>query len=162
MWICQPELSIVEWLLPRLCLTVHSCWYQQCCLFRFSYPYPVGHFLSLVASCWLHDVMVNQPECDLGRIRFNESGSRFIVCLDLWVLSEVTSLLFVYVCDTDVTSGFASKSTSKLHSLDSRIRIRTLNGRIHWIWKIWIRIQICQIKYGLSPTRWAWPGNLAG
>jgi len=33
---------------------------------------------------------------------------------DSWVLSEVTSLLFVYVCDTDVTSGFASESTSKL------------------------------------------------
>jgi len=33
-------------------------------------------------------------------------------------------LLFVYVCDTDVTSGFASEFTSKLDSLDSRIRIR--------------------------------------
>jgi len=34
---------------------------------------------------------------------------------------------------TDVTSGFASESTSKLDSLDSRIwiRIRALNGRIH-------------------------------
>ena len=38
--------------------------------------------------------------------------------------SEVTSLLFVYVCDTDVTSGFASEPTSKLDSLDSRMRIR--------------------------------------
>ena len=55
--------------------------------------------------------------------------------LDSWVLSEVTSLLFVYVCNTDVTSasGFASKSTSKLDSLESRIRIRVraLNGRIY-------------------------------
>jgi len=32
--------------------------------------------------------------------------------LDSWVLSEVTSLLFIYVYDTDVTSGFASESTS--------------------------------------------------
>jgi len=49
------------------------------------------------------------------------------------VLSEVTSLLFVYVCDTDVTSSFASESMSKLDSLHSRIRIRirALNGRIH-------------------------------
>ena len=49
--------------------------------------------------------------------------------------SEVTSLLFLYVTDTgtDVTSGFASESTSKLDSLDSRIRIRVLalNGQIH-------------------------------
>ena len=53
--------------------------------------------------------------------------------LDSPVLSEVTSLLFVYVCDTDVTSGFASESTSKLDSPDSRIRIR---------------IRIRQIEYG--------------
>jgi len=68
--------------------------------------------------------------------------------LDSWVLSEVMSLLFI--CDTDVTSVFASEFTSKLDSLDSRIRIwiRALNGRIHWIWKIWIRIR--QIEYGLS------------
>ena len=53
--------------------------------------------------------------------------------LDSWVLSELTSLLFVYVCDTDVTSGFASESTSKLDLLDSGIRIWicALNGRIH-------------------------------
>ena len=74
--------------------------------------------------------------------------------MDSWVLSEVTTLLFVYVCDTDVTSGFASESTSNLDSLDSpiRIRIRALNGRIHWIWKIWIwiRIRIRQIEYGLN------------
>jgi len=67
--------------------------------------------------------------------------------LDSWVLSEVTSLLFVYVCDVDVTSGFASKSMSKLHSLDSRIQIRALNGRIY---RIRIRIQIRQIEYGLN------------
>jgi len=39
----------------------------------------------------------------------------------------VTSLLFVHVGDaavTSFTSGFASKSASKLDSLDSRIRIR--------------------------------------
>jgi len=48
----------------------------------------------------------------------------------------LTSLLFVYVCDTDVTSGFAGESTSKLDSLDSRIRIR-----------------IRQIEYGLSHLR---------
>jgi len=72
--------------------------------------------------------------------------------LDSWVLSEVTSLLFVYVCDTDVTSGFASKSASKLDSVDSQIRIRicALNGRIHWIWKIWIWIRIRKIEYGLT------------
>ena len=52
--------------------------------------------------------------------------------LDSRVLSEVTPLLFVYVFDTDVTSGFGSESTSKLDSLDSRIRIR-----------------IRQIEYGL-------------
>ena len=48
------------------------------------------------------------------------------------MLSEVTSLSFVYVCD-DVTSSFASESMSKLDSLDSKIRIwiRTLNGLIH-------------------------------
>jgi len=40
--------------------------------------------------------------------------------LDSWVLSEVTSLLFVYVCDTDVTSGFAGESTSKLDLLDRK------------------------------------------
>jgi len=44
--------------------------------------------------------------------------------LDSWVLSEVTSLLFIYVYDADVTSGYASESASKLDSLDSRIRIR--------------------------------------
>jgi len=71
--------------------------------------------------------------------------------LDSWVLWEVTSLLFVYVCDADVTSGFAGESTSKLDSR-IRIRIRALNGRIHWIWKIWIwvRIRISQIEYGLE------------
>jgi len=52
--------------------------------------------------------------------------------LDPWVLSEMTSLLFVYVCDTDITSGFASESTSKPDSPDSRIRI-----------------SIRQIEYGL-------------
>jgi len=44
----------------------------------------------------------------------NESGFGFTGKsngLDSRVLSEVTSLLFVYVCDTDVTSGFASEST---------------------------------------------------
>ena len=53
--------------------------------------------------------------------------------LDSWVLSEVTSYVFVYVCDTDVTSGFASEFTAKLDSPDSRIRIR-----------------IRQIEYGLK------------
>jgi len=48
------------------------------------------------------------------------------------VLPEVTSLLFVYVCDTDITSGFASESTSKLDSLDSRIRIRIRASRTEW------------------------------
>ena len=50
----------------------------------------------------------------------------------------------MYVCDTDVTSGFASESTSKLDSLDSRIRIR-----------------IRQIEYGLmlpTPVRCARDG----
>jgi len=56
--------------------------------------------------------------------------------LDSWVLPEVTSLLFVYVRDNDVTSGFASETTSKLDSLDSRVRIR-----IH------------QIEYGLYQLR---------
>jgi len=72
--------------------------------------------------------------------------------LDSWVSSEVTWLLFVYVCNTDVTSGFASKSMSKLDSLGSRIWIRALNGRIHWIWKLWIWIQVCQIEYSISGT----------
>jgi len=80
-----------------------------------------------------------------GRIRFAESGFKFVVNLDLdslanrmvWIRGscrlEVTSLLFIYVCDTDVTSGFASESTSKQDSLHSRIRIRirALNARIH-------------------------------
>ena len=41
-------------------------------------------------------------------------------------------MLFVYVCDTDVNSGFVNESTSKLDSLDSQIRTR-----------------IRQIEYGL-------------
>jgi len=66
--------------------------------------------------------------------------------LDSWVLSEVTSLLFVYVCDTDVTSGFVSASEVfdilALYKSDYyyyyyysliRIRIRSLNGWIHLI-----------------------------
>ena len=70
--------------------------------------------------------------------------------LDSWVLSEVTSLLFVYVCDTNITSGFTSESTLKRDSSDSRIpiQIRALNGRICWIWKIWIRIR--QIEYAID------------
>jgi len=77
--------------------------------------------------------------------------------LDSWLSSQVMSLLFIYVCDTDVTCGFASESTSKLDLLDSPIwiRIRALNERIHWIWKIWIWIQIRirQIKYGLNVVK---------
>ena len=34
--------------------------------------------------------------------------------LDSWVLSKVTSLLFAYVCNTDVTSGFASDPRTEL------------------------------------------------
>jgi len=48
---------------------------------------------------------------------------------DSWVLSEVTSLSFVYVCDNLLfTSGFASESTSKLDTR-IRIRVRALNGQ---------------------------------
>jgi len=69
--------------------------------------------------------------------------------------SDAIVIRLVYVCDTDVTSGFATESTSKLDSLDSRIRIRirALNGRIHQMWRIWIwiRIQIRQIEYGIGP-----------
>jgi len=64
----------------------------------------------------------------------NESGFGFTGKSngrDSWALSEVMSLLFVYICDNDVTSSFASESTSKLDSLDSQIRIRALNGWIH-------------------------------
>ena len=51
---------------------------------------------------------------------------------------SVTSLLFVHIGDaavTSFTSGFASKSASKLDSLNSRIRIRirALNGQFHRI-----------------------------
>jgi len=63
-------------------------------------------------------------------------ANRMVWIHDSSALSEVTSLLFVYVCDTDVTFGFASESTSKLDSLDSRIRIR-----------------FRQIEYGLRPGR---------
>ena len=57
----------------------------------------------------------------------------------------------------DVTSGFGSESVAKLDSLDSRIqfRIRALNGRIRWIWKIWIlnRFRIRQIEYGPTVSK---------
>jgi len=81
--------------------------------------------------------------CLLGRIRFAKSGFRFIVNPDLdslanrmvWICdvvrSDVIVIQFIYVYDTDVTSSFAGESTSKLDSLDLRIRICSLNGRIH-------------------------------
>jgi len=63
--------------------------------------------------------------------------------LDSLVLSEVTSLLFVCVCDTGVTSGFASESTSKLTLiLAKRPRSDSLDSQI--------RIRIRQIEYVLS------------
>jgi len=93
------------------------------------------------------------PRC---RFRFimnpnlDSMANRMVWNLDSWVLSEVTSLLFVYVCDNLLfTSGFASESTSKLDSLDSRIRI----GFAHWMdvfpSLIWMQIRIWQIEYGL-------------
>jgi len=47
--------------------------------------------------------------------------------LDSWVLSEETSLLFVYVCDAIFTTVNQRRNWIRW------IRVRALNRRIHWI-----------------------------
>jgi len=72
-------------------------------------------------------LFVNVVECDV-----------IVVCLHWWCWCDVILLLS--------TAGFASESALKL---DSWIRIRRLNGRLHWI-----QIQIWQIKYAIRAGAW--------
>ena len=139
LWMCRTfNLSDIVWL----------CWMRQNFCFKCA-----NSVAASGASVTILQLAVNTKAVfDLTNL---DSDSQWIWIWIHWqnewsgfvVLSEVTSL-FVYVCDTDVTSGFASESTSKLDSPDLQIgiRIRALNGRIHWIWKIRIR----QIEYGLN------------